>query len=436
MKLLHKAALSAALVLALFAGGSHAYSAFDLSSEVDFEDLLDLSTTMMQAQTTRGLLQNTNYGAPPVPEEVEQEAEQVDDAVNEIIGQPDPEDPDPQPANDDDVVAAVDQVVDAINQGEVQFENIPNVAATAVDSEISFSSSEQLDETQAKQVTATIATQVANSINIPGTNVQTRTRVNGNVITVQVFLGEALQRLMEYYGRILAARANDMSSPAAGRSLLQTSSRSRTVYVVIGEDKAQVARFQRQLDDTLRNQTAMSEIANQVVEGSTASGEIVTRPPPPPAPAPPLVCSYSGHFTISPLYSPCNRYFMAYVYPNCANTNVYLRTTRQLGNKPRRAVWHLLGGYLDGRTVSTTISAVERRRCSTRYLQDTSGASMLVSSPEKQWTISPAGNGKNCDQVNIFSEAKQAYLQVPRSCNSFSYASSDGGRQRFRLRQV
>ncbi|KAI8112064.1 hypothetical protein M9434_003388 [Picochlorum sp. BPE23] len=389
-----KATLTVALLLALFAGDSHAYSAFDLSSDVDFEELQDVAT-ILQAQNQRALLQNYG-GAPPVPE-------------------------------------VVDEIIDAINDGTLDPNDIPGVDVEQTDSQITVTV--QSDTPPTTTQLAEIGNKVATSINIPGVAVSTRTDFGDDgSIVIYVFLGQAEARLVEYYSRMLAAQANN--TIAARRSLLQASSTSNTRFVVIGEDKAQVERFQRQLDNTLKNQTAMTEISNEVVEGSTAETEIITPSPPPPAPAPPLVCSYSGHFTISPLYSPCNRYFMAYVYPNCENTNVYLRTTRQLGNKPRRAVWRLLGGYLNGRTVSTAISAVERRRCPARNLQDTSGTSMLVASPEKQWTISPAGNGENCDQVNIFSEAKQAYLQVPRSCNSFSYASSDGGRQRFRLRQI
>lgn len=349
----------------------------------------------MEAQTSRGLLQNYG-GAPPVPE-------------------------------------VIDEIIDAINDGSLDPNNIPGIDVEQTDSQITVTVNSATPPTTAQL--ADIGNKVATSINIPGVAVSTKTEFGDDgSIVIYVFLGQAQARLVEYYSRMLAAQANSTNS--ARRSLLQSSSTANTRYAVIGEDKAQVERYRRELDKTLTDKEKMTEISNEVIEGSTAESEIIALPPPPPAPASPLVCSYSGQFTISPLYSPCNKYYMAYVYPNCANTNVYLRTTRQLGNKPRRAVWRLLGGYLNGKALTTTITATERRRCPTRHLQDTSGASMLVASPEKQWTISPAGDGKNCDEVNIFSESKQAYLQVPPSCRSFSYASSDGGRQRFRLKQV
>lgn len=349
--------------------------------------------TVMQTQNTRALLQN--YGAPPVPE-------------------------------------VIDEIINAINDGTINIDDIPGVDVDQTDIQITVTV--DTDTPPPTTQLAEIGNKVATSINIPGVDVSTKTFIaDDRSITIYVYLGQAGQRLIEYYTRIVAAGGDTTS---LRRSLLQASSSSNTKYVVIGENKAQTERYQRQLDNTLKNQTAMNEISNEVVEGSTTETEIIPLPPPPPAPRPPLVCSYSGEYTISPLYAPCNRHFMAYVYPNCANTQVYLRTTRQLGGKPRRAVWYLSGGYLNGNTLSTRISAVERSTCPTRNLQDTSGASMLVASPDKQWTITPAGSGKNCDQVNIFSEIKQSYLQVPKSCSSFSYASSDGGRQRFRLRQV
>jgi hypothetical protein len=268
------------------------------------------------------------------------------------------------------------------------------------------------------------------ALSIPGATSATPKYENGEIV-IYVTLGNAkaiLSRWLDAY----QARYQELVDQRSGRSLLQTSSATeKTRYVVVGNNKVEVERYQRQLDNLLKNSTAMTEISNSVVNGSTAEVDVQVPSPPPP---PKIACSFSGDYLITPLYAPCNKYYMAYVYPNCANTDVNLRTRRQLGNKPKRAVWRILGAYLaPNTTVPTTITASERGACPARYLQE-SGS--LVGVPQKEWVFTPSGKGNDCSEVNIFSVSKGAYLSVPRSCNSISYASSDGGRQRFKLRQV
>jgi hypothetical protein len=275
---------------------------------------------------------------------------------------------------------------------------------------------------------AEIGTKAA--LSIPGATSATPRYENG-LIVIYVTLENAkviLSRWLADY----QAKHQQISGGGKGRSLLQTSSTSeKTRYVIIGNNKGEVERYQKQLDNLLTNSSAMSNISNSVVNGSTADVEVQAPSPPP---SPKIACSFSGEFLITPLYAPCNKYYISYVYPNCANTDVSLRTRRQLGNKPKRAVWQLLGAFLaPNTTLATEITASERSACPAKYLQDTG---TLVGVPEKEWIFTPAGKGNDCSQVNIYSVTKGTYLSVPNSCNSISYASKDGGRQRFKIRQV
>jgi hypothetical protein len=268
------------------------------------------------------------------------------------------------------------------------------------------------------------------ALTIPGATSATPKYENGEIV-IYVTLGN-VRAILSRWLSTYQAKYQDIVDQRSGRSLLQTSSTTeKTRYVVVGNNKVEVERYQRQLDNLLKNSTAMTDISNSVVNGSTAEVEVQVPSPPPP---PKIACSFSGDYLITPLYAPCNKYYMAYVYPNCANTDVSLRTRRQLGSKPKRAVWRILGAYwAPNTTVPTTITASERGACPARYLQE---SGTLVGVPQKEWIFTPSGKGNDCSEVNIFSVSKGAYLSVPRSCNSISYASSDGGRARFKLRQV
>lgn len=276
-----------------------------------------------------------------------------------------------------------------------------------------------------KEQTAEIGVLAAKSILLPnGGTPTTQTRYNDDgSITIVVYLDTTARAILQrwYLGRVAAARNDTIRG---GRALLQTSTQSNVNYIVVGRSQAEVDRYQRQLDQTLSDPEKMSEFSNTVVEGSTADAQVDET-------IPIIACSYVGHFTISPLYAPCNKHFLAYVYPNCQNTNVNLRTRRQLGGKKARAYWQMLGSYkAPNSTVATTIEAVKRYDCPSKYLQ---ASSMEVGSVPTDWIITPAQKKDDCTNVNIYSVSKGAYLNVPKTCDSFSYVSGDGGRARFRV---
>jgi hypothetical protein len=328
--------------------------------------------------------------------------------------------PDPPPPDvPDDIVDAIEQII----SGDA--DPPPGLVVEATPTGISVTVPEGSPPPTEEQ-TAEIAVAAAKSITLPGGGTpatQTKYNLDGS-ITIVVYLNQTARQTIQrwYLGRVAAARNNQ--TVQRGRSLLQTQTGTKVTYIVVGTNKAEVASYQKQLDATLSNPEKMSEISNSVIEGSSSAAVV--------EPTVPIIsCSYVGHFTISPLYAPCNRHFLAYVYPNCQNTDVNLRTKRQLGGKRSRAYWQMLGSYkAPNNTISTTIEAIERRKCPTKYFE---ASSLDMGSTPSDWIITPAQKKDDCTVVNIYSVSKQAYLNAPRSCSSLGYVSGDGGRSRFRV---
>lgn len=332
---------------------------------------------------------------------------------------PVPETPSPDPPPPDIPEDIVDVIEDILNGDTPP----PGVAVDKTDSEITIVTPPDQPPPTPQQ-TAEIAAKAAQSITLPGGGApQTQVKYNTDgSITVIVYLDRAARQALErlFLRRVAAAKAQQ----ARGRALLQTSSNTKVNYIVVGANKAQVELYQRQLDKTLSDPVKMSEISNTVIEGSSADGVVEDT-------TPIISCSYVGHFTISPLYAPCNKYFLSYVYPNCENTDVNFRTRRQLGKKRNRAYWQMLGSYkAPNSTIPTSIEAIERRKCSSKYLQD---SDMEVGTTPADWILTPAQKKDDCTLVNIYSVSKKAYLNAPRSCDSLTYVGGDKGRARFRV---
>lgn len=328
--------------------------------------------------------------------------------------------PDPPPPDvPDDIVEAIEQIL----SGDA--DPPPGLVVEATPTGIAVTVPEGSPEPTEQQV-AEIGVAAAKSITLPGGGTPaTQTKYNDDgSITIVVYLNKAARETIQrwYLGRVAALRSYEAAQ--RGRSLLQTLTGTKVTYLVVGDNKAEVERYQKQLDATLSDPVKMSEISNSVIEGSSSAAIV--------EPSVPIIsCSYVGHFTISPLYSPCNRHYLAYVYPDCKNTNVDLRTRRQLGSKRSRAYWQMLGSYkAPNGTIPTAIEAIERRRCPTKYLE---ASSLDMGSVPSDWIITPAQKKDDCDVVNIYSVSKQAYLNAPRSCGSLGYSSDARGRSRFRV---
>ena len=163
-------------------------------------------------------------------------------------------------------------------------------------------------------------------------------------------------------------------------------------------------------------------------------------PATPPSPTP-LVCSYRGTYEITPLYGPCDKYYIASgTDDNCSNNLVNLRTKSNLGDKLNRIRWTFASESKGSLGTPTNVLANARTGCTNKYLAAPSdGTNLKVGGAAWKWQFVPYPGGSKCDEVNMISQNRlstTAFLQIPRTCDRFRYNATDGGRQRFRLRKV
>jgi hypothetical protein len=157
------------------------------------------------------------------------------------------------------------------------------------------------------------------------------------------------------------------------------------------------------------------------------------------------VCRYDGVYELRPLYSPCNKYYIASgTDSDCSNNFVNLRTYSQLGGKPARKNWRLATVAQNNLSTPTRVEAIARARCGTsKYLAapnlQASGGLLKVGGSAWEWQVMPYPGSKSCEEVNLISQNNldsRAFLEVPRTCTRFLYNATDGGRQRFRIRKL
>ena len=179
----------------------------------------------------------------------------------------------------------------------------------------------------------------------------------------------------------------------------------------------------------------------------------VPKPPPaaspPTTPSPPpstLKCVYSGTYTVTPLYGPCNAYYVAWASPsNCSNTVVNLRLQGDLGGENARKAWRL--STASEGSLGKAANIVAAKTCTNRNLAAPSDPSSGLklggrapSDPSWKWQVVPA-QGKKCDEVNLISQNRldtTAFLSVPKLANNkcsgkFAWVAKDGGRARFKV---
>jgi hypothetical protein len=166
-------------------------------------------------------------------------------------------------------------------------------------------------------------------------------------------------------------------------------------------------------------------------------------PTPTPKPSPsPLVCTYRGTYEIRPLYAPCDKYYLASgTKSNCAENFVHLRTKSNLGGKYERIRWAIAASAANGLGTPTRVVAEARAgvgACTNRNLAAPSDPTkgLKVGGSSWQWQFVPYPDSAECDHVNMISQNRlpsTAFLSVPKTCTTFAYNATDGGRQRFRL---
>ena len=169
-------------------------------------------------------------------------------------------------------------------------------------------------------------------------------------------------------------------------------------------------------------------------------------PVPDPEPSPvALSCSYQGTFRISPAYSPCNTKFVTLTATatasNCSKATVNLRSATQMRNRMKLAEW-AISTPPEG-ALGSPLNILARASCSARALTVPGDLTNLaLGELTSRWKIVPADTGDDCNLVNLipYDSTRQIvllrYLSVPRTCDRFTFAGSDGGRQRFVLKKI
>jgi hypothetical protein len=158
------------------------------------------------------------------------------------------------------------------------------------------------------------------------------------------------------------------------------------------------------------------------------------------------ICTYKGSYEITPLYGPCNKYYLASgTTSDCSYNYVNLRTKYQLGNKMARIRWAVATVAEKGLSTPTNVVAEARLSakgsCTNRNLAAPSDPSkgLKVGGSSWKWQIVPYPGSDKCDEVNLISQNRittTAFLEVPKSCATFRYNATDGGRQRFKMIKV
>jgi hypothetical protein len=196
-----------------------------------------------------------------------------------------------------------------------------------------------------------------------------------------------------------------------------------------------------------RNLAALPTTFLAPIEGPIAPPKPAPAPGPTPKPTPPTptVCTYRGSYEITPLYGPCDKYYLASgTADDCSYNLVTLRTKSQLGKKFARIRWGFATIAEAGLSTPTNVVGEARisakGTCTNRFLAAPSDPKTLkVGGSSWKWQFVPYPGSDKCDRVNMISQnrlATTAFLEVPRTCDRFRWNATDGGRQRFRLRKV
>jgi hypothetical protein len=120
---------------------------------------------------------------------------------------------------------------------------------------------------------------------------------------------------------------------------------------------------------------------------------------------------------------------------------VTLRTLGQVGKgKVARFHWEFATIVEDNLSLPTSVVSRARAGCDNRNLAAPDDPTTLKTAGSSwKWQIVPYPGSSSCDEVNIISQNRlstTAFLQVPKSCDTFGYNATDGGRQRFKLTKV
>ncbi|KAI8107403.1 hypothetical protein M9435_002434 [Picochlorum sp. BPE23] len=226
----------------------------------------------------------------------------------------------------------------------------------------------------------------------------------------------------------------------------------KTAFKVINKDLKSIDSANEaasNIKSSLEDTEQLNEVLDEVIPGagleSVESIEVQEAdlpPPPPPSPPPPpppkssptlnppssdtpsssKTCEYDGYYTIKPLYSPCSKYYLAYIYPRCKSTSVDMRRYKQIKGKPRRIHWQI-----ESKEGIASIIGRERTECKARSLAAPSKISkgLSLGGAAWKWKIIPRKTS-DCTKVNLYAffPKKRGYLAVSSVENGCSMSYS------------
>lgn len=132
-------------------------------------------------------------------------------------------------------------------------------------------------------------------------------------------------------------------------------------------------------------------------------------------------CSFSGTYTIRPLYAPCSKKYLSYKYKGkCKGKS---KSITLLPSKKVRRGRTSLKWDLDG-TESVPIVGSELSSCKYNAMSAPSkpGKKMKLGSRPTGWKVVPRKAG-DCSKVNLYSSKRKGYLALDTKCRTFYYAT-------------
>ena len=147
-----------------------------------------------------------------------------------------------------------------------------------------------------------------------------------------------------------------------------------------------------------------------IIPGATATVDEVstTKGAKPPAEGPASsgsACSFSGTYTIRPLYAPCSRKYLSYTYGRACSSkskSITLRASKQVRPGKHSLNWDLNG------TGTVPVVGSELSSCKNRALSAPSkpGKRMKLGAGTWSWRVVPRKAG-DCSKVNLYSSKRK-----------------------------
>ena len=176
----------------------------------------------------------------------------------------------------------------------------------------------------------------------------------------------------------------------------------------------------------MSNGDLVSGLTGKVVGGKrlnvgAAVEYVVSRTPPVSSTEPEPSCSFSGTYTIRPLFAPCSKKYLSYKYQRGCKSksrSITMLPSRQVKRGKTSLSW-----ALDG-TGTVPIIGGELTSCKYRAMSTASkpGETLMLGPDPSGWKVVPRKAG-DCSKVNLYSSKRKGYLALDTKCRKFYYSA-------------